>query len=151
MYLPYEDLWLLRDSIRLLHLLPGTGEDPIRCETQEATISNKSFYYAVSYTWGPASDFPYCITLNGHKYHVRGNLYSALKRFQSPARVNVLWVDAICMNPKNVTERNHQVHMMGQIFAGAERVLIWLEKAANDSELAMDYLSAFPARKQDLS
>jgi hypothetical protein len=37
-----------------------------------------------------------------------------------------LWVDALCIDQENFKERMHQVRAMSRIFAGAERVLVWL-------------------------
>lgn len=35
------------------------------------------------------------------------------------------WTDAICIDQLNVTERSHQVGMMGRIFKNADCVLVW--------------------------
>jgi hypothetical protein len=36
------------------------------------------------------------------------------------------WIDALCIDQENDAERNHQVEHMGQIFAEAVMVHIWL-------------------------
>ncbi|KAF9694941.1 hypothetical protein EKO04_006813 [Ascochyta lentis] len=40
----------------------------------------------------------------------------------------LLWVDALCINQKDDDERANQVKMMGQIYARAQNVKIWLGK-----------------------
>ncbi|KZM20169.1 hypothetical protein ST47_g5195 [Ascochyta rabiei] len=40
----------------------------------------------------------------------------------------LLWVDALCINQKDGDERANQVKMMGQIYARAQNVKIWLGK-----------------------
>lgn len=39
---------------------------------------------------------------------------------------NWIWIDALCINQNDIEERNHQVHLMGQIYAKATEVLVWL-------------------------
>ncbi|KAI8712024.1 HET domain-containing protein [Fusarium sp. LHS14.1] len=49
-----------------------------------------------------------------------------LKRFhQSPGCWKYFWIDAICINQNEVSERNHQVRMMSHIYKGAVFVLVW--------------------------
>jgi hypothetical protein len=38
----------------------------------------------------------------------------------------VLWIDALCINQLSIGERNHQVGLMGEIYHGAQAVLVWL-------------------------
>jgi hypothetical protein len=53
------------------------------------------------------------------------NLLWALRVLRSDAE-RVLWVDALCINQKNESEKSHQVKMMGDIYSGAQQVLTWL-------------------------
>ncbi|KAJ4362901.1 hypothetical protein N0V83_010018 [Neocucurbitaria cava] len=46
----------------------------------------------------------------------------------------LFWVDAICINQKDVRERNHQVPLMKEIYSRAAGVTVWLGPA--NSELA---------------
>jgi hypothetical protein len=43
-----------------------------------------------------------------------------------------LWVDAICINQKDVNERGHQVGIMRDVYSKAARVLIWLGEESKD-------------------
>ncbi|KAE9366359.1 hypothetical protein N431DRAFT_430453 [Stipitochalara longipes BDJ] len=52
----------------------------------------------------------------------------------------MLWVDAICIDQAHVSERNHQVTQIGEIYAGAERVVIWLGEASRDSDMALTFM-----------
>jgi hypothetical protein len=51
-----------------------------------------------------------------------------------------LWVDAICIDQRNVKERNTQVKRMKHIYDQARGCVAWLGPASNDSEKAMDLL-----------
>ena len=56
------------------------------------------------------------------------NLHSALLNLRdSPAvPMRTFWIDQICVNQKDKTERNHQVALMGKIYAAATHVLSYL-------------------------
>ena len=53
----------------------------------------------------------------------------------------MLWIDAACINQQNVSERNHQVQMMGRIYSNATSVRAWLGPADLYSDLVFDFLS----------
>jgi hypothetical protein len=38
----------------------------------------------------------------------------------------MLWIDALCINQRDVQERSHQVQHMAKIYGSAKQVLIWL-------------------------
>lgn len=41
-------------------------------------------------------------------------------------RTAYLWADSLCINQADVSERSHQVNLMGAIYKSAESVLVWL-------------------------
>ncbi|RYP53835.1 hypothetical protein DL768_001286 [Monosporascus sp. mg162] len=49
-----------------------------------------------------------------------------LRQFRHPHEPIVLWVDAICINQKDIAERNSQLTLMWTIYRRAEEVLVWL-------------------------
>lgn len=75
--------------------------------------------------WGPPEP-TISIRLNGHIWRVRLNLFSALRRLREQGQHGYLWIDAICIDQSNDAEKTVQVAMMGQIFAQAQEVLVWL-------------------------
>jgi len=52
----------------------------------------------------------------------------------------VLWIDTICISQNDLEERNQQVRFMNMIYHNARRVLVWLGKEADESDIAIDYL-----------
>ena len=38
----------------------------------------------------------------------------------------MIWADGVCIDQGNLSERGHQVKMMGMVYARAQRVLVWL-------------------------
>lgn len=72
-------------------------------------------YDALSYVWGnTAVKVP--ITLNGQQFGVTVNLECALRHFRLERRPRILWVDAICVNQKDIKVRNSQVRQMGRVY-----------------------------------
>jgi len=129
-YLPLAD----SNEIRLLYLQPGKGSDTIKCSIQNTALPSSPPYEALSYMWGPK--VYKIIELDGKPFSVTENLWQALTHLRYEDDLRTLWVDAICINQKDVSERNHQVRQMGMIYSQALRVLAWLGLADLDSRLA---------------
>jgi hypothetical protein len=116
-------------SFRLLTLLPGSMNDPIECNLETRNLDFAPTYYALSYVWGKAKD-EHVIKLNNKQFTVTSNLHSCLLHLRKPNHSFRLWIDAICIDQSNVSERNHQVGQMRTIYANAYKVLIWLGPAS---------------------
>jgi Heterokaryon incompatibility protein (HET) len=86
---------------------------------------------------------PYCTTLISRKTplafvrctdHQKNSGYlgvgaflsKALAAFRLPSETRRIWVDALCINQKDVSERQSQVRLMGAVYGKAEHVLCWL-------------------------
>lgn len=121
------------DPIRLLHLLPGKWQDPIRCFLEIVKLSDESIFEALSYTWGASNDQRTIVVGEQPRFPVTDNAFSALRRFRYEDRPRVLWIDAICIDQGYLSERMQQVRMMGKIYSGARRCLVWLGDASNSS------------------
>lgn len=114
-------------QIRLLRILSDTSTEDIECSLDVYEIDTAPSYTAISYTWGPIA--PECqIIINGAKTTVRENCRSALRlaRFHRASLPAHLWIDAICIDQQNLTEKSHQVQMMADIYAKADPVFVSL-------------------------
>src|SRR5437868_2116595 len=78
-------------EIRLLSLLPGTEDDPVRCEIHHVVSPQDALYIALSYTWGDPKDTT-TIQLNSRKHQVTRNLASFLRHIQVIAHIVVDWI-----------------------------------------------------------
>ncbi|KAG0647891.1 Heterokaryon incompatibility protein [Hyphodiscus hymeniophilus] len=58
--------------------------------------------------------------------HVRANLYVALKRFRHKEKCVNTWIDALCINQRDLKERSAQVKQMHQLYTYADKVSVWL-------------------------
>jgi hypothetical protein len=84
-------------------------------------------FEALSYTWGKARPPPATeqnIVLNSQIFPVFENLFAALQRLRHLSKARVLWIDAICINQKDIQERQEQVLLMRQIYEQAQQVVV---------------------------
>lgn len=138
------------DHLRLVRIMPGPADALICCETRTLPVwSPDNRYIAVSYAWGPPVE-EHAIVLDGQIHLLAKNLWHFLQIWRSSHALKSssgrpphssterartwLWVDALCINQTDVGERMHQVKAMSRIFAGAEKVLVWLGRATAGME-----------------
>ncbi|KAH0551486.1 hypothetical protein GP486_007299, partial [Trichoglossum hirsutum] len=147
-----------RYMIRVLILLPGQETDDIRCELEHTHISRRQQdllpegsrpYEALSYTWGDPKRTR-TVLLGECPYEVTVNLEVALRHLRLTDSPRVLWVDALCIDQKNVPERNEQVLRMNLIYEQAYRVIIWLGEESIDSNKAMDLIEKLGGKPKDM-
>ncbi|KAK5091763.1 hypothetical protein LTR05_001948 [Lithohypha guttulata] len=108
---------------------------------QPALASNTHRYKALSYLWGSKlPDYP--IELDGCSFRVRENLWRFLQHAERRFTDSPIFIDAICIDQENITERNSQVQNMGDIFSHADMVLAWLGEGDTRLERALPLLEA---------
>ncbi|TVY20919.1 Heterokaryon incompatibility protein 6, OR allele [Lachnellula arida] len=145
---------LLNGDIRLINLLPGSGNDTIKL-----LISHQAFpetlrpeYEALSYVWGTFENAGSVgirqesrdeSKIDHHRWHeltVTQNLEVALRNLRLPRETRQIWVDALCINQKDKDEKGVEVARMGIIYRHAKSVIIWLGPEADKSDLAIQRL-----------
>ncbi|KAK3704889.1 hypothetical protein LTR37_013580 [Vermiconidia calcicola] len=137
-------------EIRVAHLAADLAVTPDGVQVPQCTLEHldlepPSEYLALSYAWGDAADTT-TILLDGTQKQVTQNLASFLLQASSSLRGSDVkswpfWIDALCINQSDETEKSHQVAMMGRIFKNAASMGIWLGPASEDSHLAFRLLS----------
>lgn len=122
-----EDIYerLEKDCIRLLRVLPGSFDSEVRCEIESHPLSDSLQYTALSYRWGSPPD-TCTILLNGHRVRVRKNPWRFLHHARNlvPQNLGLLWIDALCINQKDLQERAQQVSIMPHIYKSALKVIV---------------------------
>jgi hypothetical protein len=128
-------------SFRLLELIKGGPDalpDELVYKLTQHKIKTAPGYRALSYTWGP----PYRkvpsgevieprepnghVICNGCPVLVTQSLHDALKNLRDSQISGLLWIDALCINQKDIAERSAQVLLMEAIYTRAAEVIIWL-------------------------
>lgn len=126
-----EPLPLDQPSFRLVRLIHGT-DSAKQLELFQASIydaDNAMEYGALSYTWGnagPPNTLFYTqaetsIYVNSSPCTITPNLSEALRNLRYEFQDRILWIDAICIDQGNHTERGHQVRQMPAIYENASR------------------------------
>jgi hypothetical protein len=142
----YRPLPKKLDSIRLLRLLPAANHEvEIRAELLEYNLDeyqgSSHSYEALSYVWGDLSGTR-SILLDGIQFEVRSNLYAALLQLRDYSFPRIIWIDAICINQSDDTERGLQIQSMAKIYGKAKCVIVWLGEAAESSDEALEAIRA---------
>lgn len=138
-YLPLEG----RSHIRVLILHPAVNHsdqlkaDLVHVDRKDILIGQSAtkFYEAVSYCWGDAT-LTDAICINYvYRFDITSNVNIMLRYLRKFDEPRYLWVDAICINQKDVEEKDIQVRAMHEIFTQATKVRIWLGEAVEEDHV----------------
>lgn len=152
---------LFGNEIRVLDLengIPGTLlVGSLRRVRLSNSLSNKDVYEPLSYTWEDDCTVQPCkdTTMDDQQpllylsdsdclLKLTSNCAKALCSIRKPTTKRTIWVDSICINQDDNTERSRQVDLMKEIYARAFAVLVYLGREStqedNSSNTAMSLL-----------
>lgn len=128
------------DSIRVLTVFEcDSQDDDIECHLAETRLSDSNDdgegYTAISYAWGDLN-FTHEIWLGDQRLLIGANLDTALRHLRRRDIPIRLWVDAVCINQGDITEKNHQVQQMRNTFSAASETIIWLGPGGGNTSVA---------------
>lgn len=122
-----------RYKIRLLHLSTSSSGDGqvIHGPLIQAQLADRPEFTALSYTW---ADLAGDRSLRGTLFlgpewaalPITTNCAAALRCLRSRPDAGTVWVDAICINQDDTSERSQQVVLMRDIYSRARKVIIFL-------------------------
>lgn len=149
----YDRLRTLNDQrvIRVM-VLHGSGvEDAeVECELIPVVFKEKGGfthpYEALSWCWGSAEPTAKIIIRKGKKDQKRlqrmvtPDLVAALKALRHQGKDRCLWIDQVCVDQDNPSEKNFQVAMMSEIYGQASKVCIWLGEGDKSSHTALEFI-----------
>lgn len=149
--------------IRLLQIIAtGNNNLPPCYDLITIDLDENPPYTALSYTWGnPLSDEDHAekkwpnqisrlVLKDGQSIPIGQNLNTALRYFSEMGIYGDIWIDATCINQSDTEERSAQVAIMGDIYATAERVLVWLGEEDWNSKVAIVFLEKFLPKIESL-
>jgi hypothetical protein len=139
----YTPLDISREEIRIVTVAPGAFEDEIYCHLSTVSLQDNPFYEALSYAWGPP-EFTSKIYLNDIPFQATNNLVSALQNLRYKDCSKEMWIDALCINQKDILKQSSQVRIMHKIYRRASTVMAWLGEKDDNSDLVFDAFEAFP-------
>ncbi|KAF5009248.1 hypothetical protein FDECE_4541 [Fusarium decemcellulare] len=140
---------LASNEFRLICLPSSTHvDDPIHFDLEVYKNERCPEYETTSYTWaGEDGDGSCCKPIFIGQYwdvllHTR-NCWSMLRLMWPVKGLRMIWVDAICINQKDVEERDAQVSKMSQIYAECRGAYVYL-----GPDIATPTLGQYPLRRQ---
>ncbi|KAI1154489.1 HET-domain-containing protein [Nemania diffusa] len=142
MSIQYLDLSRERSEIRLLQLLPNPGAQYARipcCRLLQTGLRDAPPYKALSYAWGNANKNR-VIRVDDIGIRIPENLFNALIALRPSEFPSLMWVDYLCIDQRNDTEKAWQVALMGDIYKRADQVIAWLGPGDSESRRAIEYL-----------
>ena len=126
------------------HPNPSVDRELYNADQGQFSPNYQPRYEALSYTWGstkaPMNAYVVNPSCPGQPYttiSIGANLACALKHLRHGELPRTLWVDFLCINQSDITERNVQVNRMGNIYSYAKRVVVWLGEELEDSRHAL--------------
>lgn len=111
------------DAIRLVRVLPSLKEGSPQCYITTHSITQS--FTALSYTWGDPGSHG-TTWLNDVEYKVRHNLWQFLLLASRELHDSLIWIDALCIDQNNRTEKSQQVGRMGDIYQASSKTLTFL-------------------------
>ncbi|KAJ4297624.1 hypothetical protein N0V90_005517 [Kalmusia sp. IMI 367209] len=125
------------DQIRVLEILPTKKR--IECRIRHTTFFEGA-YHALSYVWGDPETKHQAMVIDESGALLGGlpltqNLVNALQAIrESSLGHKSFWIDQICINQQDATEKNHQVALMGKIYSHAEKVITYMGPMRSEEE-----------------
>lgn len=141
--------WLRRKLISIIHLWPGLSPSEyiyssvaagevrllrlprrlpycnLNIEVVTVKLTEAPPYEAISYTWG-ISKQTRDIWLDGRVFTTSVAAHEVLQGRSSVWRSRLVWIDYICINQEDLSEKAAQVEQMTEVYSQAQRVVVWL-------------------------
>ncbi|KAK2752917.1 hypothetical protein CKAH01_06158 [Colletotrichum kahawae] len=135
-------------QVRLLRLNPDPDSDEVG-SLEVVELRDASPYYALSHSWTTQQSY-HDVLINNRVITLGADLAACVHRLSQLARSNSeldppvchIWIDSICIDQSNLAERASQVSLMGQVYRGAIRTLIWLGPDSSDCYGAWELLDS---------
>lgn len=108
----------------------------LRC----VSLNDKPEFTALSYVWGNSIASSVYVLCNGCRLAVTRNCYSALLHLRKEFGALTIWIDSICINQSDESEKGHQIFLMGDIYTRAHSTFIWLGEGTAQTDRAMAYM-----------
>ena len=152
---PYKKL-LSAQHFRVLELFPRRQKLPFELKFKAPeykyllgslathTLADAPEYECLSYVWGTENSHR-VLWLDQQVIAISKNLGKALDRLRHETESRFLWIDFVCINQQDLSERKQQVQLMYRIFGQAKTVIAYLGEEADGSHKVPDFLEQIRA------
>ncbi|KAF2271527.1 HET-domain-containing protein, partial [Westerdykella ornata] len=152
-------------EFRLLILRPGSQSDDLVINLATENFASTNQYVAISYCWG-SSEKPkdlQCISqtsirnpgsegiFSTGRLPITTNLDRMLRTLRSEEGFLVAWIDAICINQDDVTEKAQQIQMMHRIYSKAAVTILYAGEDDEETVPAFQCIKCVSPRGQESS
>jgi len=125
----YESLET-EQSLRLLKIVPAESDAGTEASWEYSLLTTNTEdapqYETLSYVWGTPHRSRSLELSDGTLLRTTRTLKRALPHIAKYCSTGYLWVDQVCINQDDLSERAQQVSIMGAIYSRCARVLVWL-------------------------
>jgi hypothetical protein len=124
-------------EIRILVLQPAHEfSDPLETTTFVRNVADydSAPYACVSYSWGTVHRYTK-LRCNDQYIQITTHVSTMLHYLRSATKPVHLWIDAVCINQADESEKAVQVQSMGRIYSRASEVLVWLGEATDKDQI----------------
>lgn len=137
----YDQLPVSDGQFRLLQVLYGNYDDDLDTKLAVHDLSSRPSFHAISYTWG-SSDEVMSLNVNGSSHGISPNAAAAIRSCRHERKLVLLWIDQVCINQHDLSERSSQVLLMSEIYSSAQQVNVCLQNRGEGPVLLFDFLEA---------
>ena len=112
------------------------------CEFSHHSIDRPPSYSTLSYTWAnpDLGNEENVIYAAGSALFISPNLAAWIKThgILLASQGHLFWIDQLCIDQSNISERGDQVRLMKEIFAKSSKLFVWLGPGSEESTLALE-------------
>jgi len=131
-------------EIRLVTIVAGSFHDDINLRLTRTNLEDKPTFEAISYAWGDPN-ITKGVNLDDYPFEVTTNLEAALRHLRLETENRTFWIDAVCVNQKDLPERSSQVQLMRDIYTECSDCVVWLGEEGHetaDAIATIEYLAS---------
>jgi hypothetical protein len=131
-------------DIRVLGIYPGDQADDLKLSLDVVRITDDSEldFEAISYRWG-SPDGKHPALLDGLPFILTSSQDRMIRDLRHTQNIRRVWIDALCINQKDIFERNDQVQLMRKVYGYARLVAIYLNCEVDEDSAAYRKLLTF--------
>ena len=129
-------------SFRVLQLITKPDGQP-SWDLINVSLDLPPVYTTISYTWDSVEIISSISFKDGQRFPLTDTLSTMLAALEEKAKSERLslfsvWIDAICINQLDNSEKGLQVQMMRDIYMNSQKTLIWLGYISDNSSRVAD-------------
>jgi hypothetical protein len=117
-------------------------DDDIYSELIRVPLNDEvvSGYEALLYSWG-GEMLTHSMPVNDCLVKIMANIFDAILHLRDKEGKRTIWIDAVCINYRDMAERNRQVLYMGKIYSTVRQVVIWVGKEEHGGDPGLAILA----------